>query len=71
MIVIFETEFPQGRFEMVQAKTFVPKPNAVMEVVGDNEFVIVPIPEIKVQTPVPLAGAFAAMIALGAEIQTV
>lgn len=33
---------------MVQAKTFVPKPNPVTEVVGESELVIVPDPEINV-----------------------
>ena len=56
---------------MVQAKTFVPKPNPVIEVVGDNELVIVPDPEIRVHTPVPTVAVFADITVLGEEIQSV
>ncbi len=71
MIVIVETEGAQGEFEMVHAKTFVPNPKAVIPVVGDNEFVIVPAPETKVQAPVPMVGAFAVIVAVGTLKQTV
>ncbi len=57
--------------EMVQAKTFGPVPNAVTNVVGETEFEIVPLPETKVQTPVPAAGVFAVIRALGLEAQMV
>ena len=71
MIVTFETEFAQGEFEMVQAKTFIPNPKPVIDVVGESEFVIVPLPEIKVQTPVPTVAVFAAIDVFGLEIQIV
>ena len=63
--MIFETEFAQGAFEIVHAKTLFPNPNPVMDVVGESEFVIVPIPETKVQTPVPTVAVLAAIIAFG------
>ena len=56
---------------MVQAKTLFPKPNPVMFVVGDKEFVITPVPETKVHTPVPTVGAFAFIVVVGDEIQSV
>ena len=69
--MIFETELAQGAFEIVQAKTLFPKPNPVMDVVGESEFVIVPIPETNVHAPVPTIAALAAIIAFGEEIQSV
>ena len=65
VIVTFETEAAQGGLEIVQAKTFIPKPKPVMDVVGESEFVIAPLPETKVQTPVPITGILEAMVALG------
>ncbi len=56
---------------MVQAKTFVPKPNPVMDVVGESEFVITPVPETKVQTPVPTVAVLAVMNVFGLVIQSV
>ena len=56
---------------MVQAKILFPKPKLVIFVVGESEFVIVPLPETNVQTPVPIAGEFAAITALALEIQMV
>ena len=55
----------QGGLEIVQAKTFVPIGKPVIEVVGDNEFVIVPPPETKVHTPVPTVGTFEFINAFG------
>ena len=71
VILTLETDEAQGRFEMVHRKTFIPGPRLVMVVAADSEFVMVPDPEIKVHAPVPIAGTFAAMVALGDEIQTV
>ena len=59
VIAIVDVEGAQGVFEMVHAKTFVPKPKPVIDVVGESEFVIVPIPETKVQTPVPTVAVLA------------
>ena len=70
-MVTFDTEFAQGAFEMVHAKTLFPNPKPVIDVVGESEFVIVPVPEIKVHAPVPTGGVLAAMMALGEEIQIV
>ena len=71
VIVTFELEFAQGEFEIVQAKTFAPNPNPVIVVLGINEFVIVPDPEIRDQVPTPTVAVFAAMIVVGLEIQSV
>ncbi len=71
MIVMVETDGAHGELEIVHAKTFVPKPNAVIPVVGDNEFVMVPAPETKVQAPVPMVGTFAVIVAVGTLKQTV
>ena len=71
MIVTFELDEAQGELEMVHAKTLVPKPNPVILVVGESEFVIVPLPEINVQTPVPTIAAFAFIVVVGEEIQRV
>ncbi len=62
---MLSTEAKHGGFEMVQAKTFGPIPNPEIVVVGDNEFVIVPLPEINVQTPTPVVGVLAAMVGSG------
>ena len=56
---------------MVQAKIFEPNPKLVIEVVGESEFVIVPLPEIKLHAPVPTVAVLAAIIVLGDEIQIV
>ena len=71
MIVTFETDGAQGAFEIVHAKTFVPKPNPFILVVGDNEFVIVPIPEINVHTPVPVVAVLPAISVFGLLAQIV
>ena len=70
-MLTLELDAVQGLFEMVHAKTFVPKPNPVMEVVGESEFVIVPVPETKVQAPIPTVAVLAAIIADGVEAQIV
>ncbi len=71
VIVTFELDEVQGLFEIVQAKTFAPSPNPVMLVVGNNELVMVPLPEINVHAPAPTPGEFAAMAAVGLLIQIV
>ena len=60
-----------GAFEMVQAKTLFPKPNPVIEVVGESELVIVPLPETNVHTPVPTPGVLAFIVVVGDEMQSV
>ena len=71
IIAIVELEAAQGELEIVQAKTFVPKPNPVIEVVGESEFVIVPVPESKVHIPVPTVAVFAVIIVFGLLMQIV
>jgi len=61
----------QGELEIVHAKTFVPKPNPKIDVVGEIELVIVPLPETKVQTPAPTIGVLADITVFGEEIQSV
>ena len=50
---------------MVHAKTFIPSPIPVMEVFGNKEFVITPLPETIDQVPTPLVAVFAAITAFG------
>ncbi len=66
-----ETEAKQGAFEMVQAKTFAPIANPVIDVVGDNELVIVPEPDINDQVPTPTMAVLAVITVVGEEIQSV
>ena len=66
-----EEEAVQGEFEIVQAKTFVPKPKAVIEEFGELGEAIVPLPETSVHKPVPTIAVLAAIVALGEEIQMV
>ena len=70
-MVTLELEGAQGLFEIVQAKTLVPKPNPVIEVVGESELVIVPDPETKVHTPVPTVAELAVINVFGLLIQSV
>ena len=60
-----------GLFEIVHSKIFKPKPKPVIEVVGDNELVIVPEPEINDQVPTPTVAVLAFIKAFGLVIQTV
>ena len=66
-----ELEGAHCAFEIVHAKTFVPTAKPVMLVVGESEFVITPLPETKVQTPVPTVAVLAVMTVVGEEIQSV
>ena len=66
-----EEEDAQGGFEIVHSKIFVPNPKPVIEVVGESELVIVPLPDTNDHDPVPTTAGFAAIIAFGLEIQSV
>lgn len=68
---MFETEGRHGELLIVHANTFTPKPNPVIEVVGDNELVIVPEPDIKLHVPVPTRAELAFIAVVGDEIQSV
>ncbi len=70
-MVTFETEEAQGGFEIVQAKTFVPRPSEVIKVVGDRALEIVPLPETSVHIPVPTVAVLAVINVFGLEIQIV
>ena len=71
IIATVDVEAVQGKLEMVHAKIVVPTAKPVMLVVGDNEFVIDPLPETKVHAPEPTTGALAAIVVVGLEIQSV
>ena len=71
IIAIVEEEAVQGEFEIVQAKTFVPKPKAVILVFGRVGEAIVPLPETSVHKPEPTSGVLAAIVVVGEEIQSV
>lgn len=71
MIVTFEVEGEQGEFEIVHAKTLVPNPSPVIEVVGESEFVITPVPETNVHAPVPTIAVLAFIVAVGEEMHKV
>lgn len=55
-------EFGHGGFEIVHMNTFAPGPTEVIVVVGDPGVVIVPAPLTRVHAPVPVAGAFPAIV---------
>ena len=61
----------QGAFEIVHAKTLFPIPKPVIAVMGESEFVIIPLPETKVQAPVPTNAIFPFIVVVGEEIQSV
>jgi hypothetical protein len=71
IIATVEEEAEHGASEIVHLKIFVPNPKPVMLVVGESEFVIVPLPETKVQAPVPTTGVLAFIRVAGEEIQSV
>ena len=56
---------------MVHAKIFVPTAKPVIEVVGESELEIIPVPEIKVQTPVPTVAVLAVITVVGEEMHKV
>ncbi len=69
-MVIVDTDAEQGGLEIIHLKTLTPIPKPLTFVVGDNEFEIIPEPEIKVQVPTPTVAVFAAIVA-GLPIQSV
>ena len=48
-----------------------PTPKPVIEVIGESELVIVPLPETKLQTPVPTSAILPFIVAVGDEAQMV
>ncbi len=71
LIVTVDTEGAHGALEMVHAKTLFPNPKPVIEVVGESELVITPVPETNVQTPVPTVAVFAVINVFGLVIHSV
>ena len=64
VMVTVEVDGVQGGLSMVHWNTFAPSARPVIEEVGDDGEVIVPVPLTSVQVPVPVAGAFAASVVL-------
>ena len=60
MIVTLSKEEGQVPFEIVQRKTFAPTDKPVTDDVAEEGTAIVPVPEINVQAPLPMAGIFPA-----------
>ena len=71
VMVMFEEDAKQGGLEIIQAKTLLPNPIPVIEVLCNKEFVITPLPEINDHVPVPFKGKFPEMFTVGFVIQTV
>ena len=70
-MVTFETEGAQGELEMVHWKICVPAVKPVIDVVGESELVMTPVPETSVHAPVPTVAVFAFIEVVGDEIQSV
>ena len=70
-IVTASDEVGHVPFEVVQVNTFAPTPKAVTPDVGDAGVVIVPVPDVNVQSPVPMAGVLPANVAVPGVSHTV
>lgn len=66
-----DDETEQGAFPIVHWKTFTPRPKPVIEVVGESELVMVPLPEINVHAPVPIVAVLALITVVGVLIHIV
>ncbi len=71
IIATVEIEGAHGEFEIVQEKIFVPTASPVIDVVGDNELVITPVPDTNDQVPMPTVAVLAFIVVVGEEIQSV
>jgi hypothetical protein len=71
IIATVDADEAHGGLKIVHSKIFVPNAKPVIFVVGESEFVIVPLPEIKVQAPTPTVAALAAIVVVGEVIQSV
>ena len=56
VIVTSAVDAAHGELLIVQRNTLTPEPSPVTVLVGDEALVIVPLPLIKLQLPVPLVG---------------
>ena len=63
MIVISSDDEGHVPLVIVHRKTFAPSDKPVTPDEGDEGFAIVPVPEIRVQKPFPIAGVFPASVA--------
>lgn len=70
-MAIVAVEATQGGFEIIHEKIFVPTASPVMDVVGDSEFVIMPVPETNDHVPIPTVAEFAFMVVVGVVMQSV
>ena len=64
LIITSSVDIAHTPFVIVQRNVFAPTPKPVMPEVGDVGVVIVPVPVINVQAPVPIAGIFPARVAV-------
>ena len=71
LIVTSSEDAAQTPFVIVQLNTFAPTPNPVTPEVGEEGVVIVPVPDVNVQIPVPVTGVFPASVAVPGVSQTV
>jgi hypothetical protein len=58
-------------FDILHSKTFIPNPNPVIVELGLVGLVIIPLPLISDQVPIPIAGEFPANVVEFVEIQRV
>ena len=61
----------QTPFVIAHSNVFTPKPKAVTVVTAEVGDVIVPVPEIKVQPPIPIVGTFPFIVAVGFMLHSV
>ena len=66
-MVTCELDDEQGEFDIVHSKMLGPTPKPVIPEVGEPEVVIVPVPLINVQVPVPIVGVLPAKVAVVAQ----
>ena len=67
VIIIVSTDGVQMPFEIVQIKVLAPFPKPVIPLFASPGLVMVPVPLIKIQVPVPELGVFPARVAVVAQ----
>ena len=71
MVIVLDVLEQVPALVMLHCKTFVPKLKLVTVEFAASELVMIPVPVITDQVPVPVVGVLAASVALGELIQTV
>ena len=71
LIVTSSEDVGHVPFDVVHVNTFAPTPNPVTPDVGEEGVVIVPVPDVNVQVPVPTAGVLPAKVAVPGVSHTV